>query len=86
MFVQKRKEQVKEYEKQEKRLRDLKAHGSSKKAAVSIYLPRLSELSLICFTMFLFFNKLGKEAEGSFDAKAREEQNQSSKTGRRNRS
>lgn len=33
MHVQKRREQIKEYEKQEKRLRELKAHGSSKKAA-----------------------------------------------------
>nr|CAD7605560.1 unnamed protein product [Timema genevievae] len=33
MFVQKRKEQVKEYEKQEKKIKDLKAHGQSKKQA-----------------------------------------------------
>ncbi|XP_001355647.2 ATP-binding cassette sub-family F member 1 [Drosophila pseudoobscura] len=33
MYVQKRREMVKEYEKQEKRLRELKAHGQSKKAA-----------------------------------------------------
>lgn len=33
MFVQKRREQVKEYEKQEKRIKELKAHGQSKKAA-----------------------------------------------------
>lgn len=33
MFVQKRREQVKEFEKQEKRIKDLKAHGQSKKAA-----------------------------------------------------
>lgn len=33
MYVQKRKEMIKEYEKQEKRLKDLKAHGSSKKQA-----------------------------------------------------
>lgn len=35
MFVQKRKEMIKEYEKQEKKIKELKAHGSSKKAAVS---------------------------------------------------
>lgn len=35
MFVQKRKEQVKEYEKQEKRLKEMKSHGTSKKVAVS---------------------------------------------------
>ncbi|XP_063393606.1 ATP-binding cassette sub-family F member 1 [Cydia fagiglandana] len=33
MYAQKRKEQIKEYEKQEKRLKDLKAHGQSKKQA-----------------------------------------------------
>jgi len=33
MYVQKRREMVKEYEKQEKRIRELKAHGQSKKAA-----------------------------------------------------
>uniref|UniRef100_A0A336MDK6 ATP-binding cassette sub-family F member 1 n=1 Tax=Culicoides sonorensis TaxID=179676 RepID=A0A336MDK6_CULSO len=33
MHVQKRREMIKEYEKQEKRLKELKAHGSSKKAA-----------------------------------------------------
>nr|XP_026484434.1 ATP-binding cassette sub-family F member 1 [Vanessa tameamea] len=33
MYAQKRKEMIKEYEKQEKRLKDMKAHGQSKKAA-----------------------------------------------------
>lgn len=33
MFVQKRREMLKDYEKQEKRIKELKAHGSSKKAA-----------------------------------------------------
>ncbi|XP_023950461.2 ATP-binding cassette sub-family F member 1 isoform X1 [Bicyclus anynana] len=33
MYAQKRKEQIKEYEKQEKRIKELKAHGQSKKAA-----------------------------------------------------
>ncbi|KAK3913392.1 ATP-binding cassette sub-family F member 1 [Frankliniella fusca] len=33
MYVQKRKEMIKEYEKQEKRIKELKAHGTSKKAA-----------------------------------------------------
>ncbi|KAF5301490.1 hypothetical protein FQR65_LT08793 [Abscondita terminalis] len=33
MFVQKRKEMIKEFEKQEKRIKDLKSHGSSKKQA-----------------------------------------------------
>ena len=36
MFGQKRKEQIKAYEKQEKRIRELKATGSSKKQAVSV--------------------------------------------------
>lgn len=35
MYAQKRKEMIKEYEKQEKRLKELKAHGQSKKQAVS---------------------------------------------------
>lgn len=34
MYVQKRKEMIKEYEKQEKRLKELKSHGTSKKVAV----------------------------------------------------
>ncbi|XP_053690237.1 ATP-binding cassette sub-family F member 1 [Sabethes cyaneus] len=33
MHVQKRREMIKEYEKQEKRIKDMKAHGQSKKAA-----------------------------------------------------
>ncbi|KRT78660.1 AAA protein [Oryctes borbonicus] len=33
MFVQKRKEMIKEYEKQEKKIKEMKAHGSSKKQA-----------------------------------------------------
>uniref|UniRef100_A0A182Y1W7 ATP-binding cassette sub-family F member 1 n=1 Tax=Anopheles stephensi TaxID=30069 RepID=A0A182Y1W7_ANOST len=33
MYVQKRKEMIKEYEKQERRIKDMKAHGQSKKAA-----------------------------------------------------
>lgn len=35
MHVQKRKEMIKEYEKQEKRIKELKSSGSSKKQAVS---------------------------------------------------
>lgn len=35
MYVQKRKELIKEYEKQEKRLKDMKASGKSTKVAVS---------------------------------------------------
>ena len=36
MLVQKRKEQLKAYEKQEKQIREDKASGKSKKAAVSL--------------------------------------------------
>lgn len=35
MYVQKRREQLKEYEKQERRIKELKAHGKSKKVAES---------------------------------------------------
>ena len=35
MFVQKRKEQLKEFEKQEKKLKEMKASGKSTKQAVS---------------------------------------------------
>lgn len=34
MYVQKRKEMIKDYEKQEKRIKELKSHGQSKKQAV----------------------------------------------------
>jgi len=37
MLVTKRKEMEKEYEKQEKRIKELKAHGTSKKAAVIVF-------------------------------------------------
>jgi len=36
MFQQKRKEQIKDYEKQEKRLREMKASGKSSRDAVSL--------------------------------------------------
>jgi hypothetical protein len=36
MYVQKKKEMIKEYEKQEKRIKEMKAHGQSKKQAVSV--------------------------------------------------
>lgn len=44
MHVQKRKEMIKEYEKQEKRLKELKSSGSSKKQAVRNN----------CYSIFLF--------------------------------
>lgn len=50
MYVQKQKELQKQYDKQEKKLRDLKAGGKSTKQAVS---PAMSQLELhsfhICF-------------------------------------
>jgi ATP-binding cassette subfamily F protein 1 len=41
MLVQKRKEQMKAFEKQEKRLKELKASGKSTKQAVSVNFPSL---------------------------------------------
>lgn len=46
MYVQKRKELIKDYEKQEKRLKDMKASGKSTKVAVS----KISIFS--CFLLF----------------------------------
>ena len=48
MLKQKRREQLKDYEKQEKRLRELKASGSSTKQAVS--------LTIICLIQSLFLS------------------------------
>lgn len=48
MFVQKRKEMIKEYEKQEKMLKEMKAHGTSKKQAV-----RYFQFFHFCFLQFL---------------------------------
>ena len=44
MFKQKRKEQMKDYEKQEKRLRELKATGKSSKDAVSYSISTILSL------------------------------------------
>lgn len=38
MHEQKRKEMIKDYEKQEKRIKEMKAHGTSKKQAVSDFI------------------------------------------------
>ena len=43
MLVQKRKEQLKEYEKQEKRIKEMKASGKSSKQAVYIFLLKNSQ-------------------------------------------
>lgn len=45
MYVQKRKEMIKEYEKQEKKIKELKAHGSSKKQAVSELLVVIKKIT-----------------------------------------
>lgn len=51
MYVQKRKEMIKEYEKQEKKLKELKSHGSSKKAAVKqFFFLGLMSVYLIMFS------------------------------------
>lgn len=44
MYVQKRKEMIKEYEKQEKRIKEMKAHGQSKKAAVRLIILVLQNI------------------------------------------
>lgn len=55
MYAQKRKEQIKEYEKQEKRLKEMKAHGQSKKAAVSRFFLSLNMVKVTFFyTTYLF--------------------------------
>ena len=48
MYVAKRKEMIKEYEKQEKRLKELKKGGQSTKQAVSCNLNRILEIVLVC--------------------------------------
>jgi hypothetical protein len=75
MYQQKRKEMIKEYEKQEKRLKELKAHGSSKKQAVSY--SRQPKRQLSCTI------SLGKETKRGIDQKTREKQNESPETRRR---
>ena len=52
MLVQKRKEQMKEFEKQEKKIKELKAHGQSKKAAVSLWFYYY--YIIFCVIFFLF--------------------------------
>ena len=55
MFKQKRKEQMKDYEKQEKRLRELKATGKSSKDAVSysIFKVLISDLAFTSWALVL---------------------------------
>lgn len=68
MFVQKRKEMIKDYEKQEKKLKEMKAHGSSKRQAVNI-----TRFSLVCESFQTDQLFLGKEAKGSLNTETREE-------------
>ena len=58
MFGQKRKEQVKAYEKQEKRIREMKASGSSKKQAVCISLLFMIHLYYIIIFLILIDDRL----------------------------
>ena len=47
MLVQKRREQLKEFEKQEKKIKELKASGKSSKQAVSWPIKLNSELFIV---------------------------------------
>lgn len=64
MYSQKKKETIKEYEKQEKRLKEMKQHGQSKKQAV-IYL-----IFIVCCNFFTenVCMIIGKETKRSFDS------------------
>lgn len=56
MYVQKQKELQKQYDKQEKKLKDLKAGGKSTKQAVSMSLhPGSSFMNLYCFATDITF-------------------------------
>ena len=62
MLSQKRKEQIKAYDKQEKRIKELKAGGSSKKQAVStivILHVHFSLASTLEFCKCLLLRKFG---------------------------
>lgn len=65
MYSQKKKETIKEYEKQEKRLKEMKQHGQSKKQAV-IYLIFIVAIFTenVCMV-------IGKETKRSIDPKTR---------------
>lgn len=81
MHVQKRKEMVKEYEKQEKKLKDLKAHGQSKKAAVSWFsLSHKSSFSLSLSRAFLISFSLHFQEKKQKEALTRKQDKNRSKT------
>jgi sortase (surface protein transpeptidase) len=59
MYVQKRKEMIKEYEKQEKKIKEMKAHGQSKKQAVCITYIYIESIKLeILIVLHVFFSVL----------------------------
>lgn len=66
MHEQKRKEMIKDYEKQEKRIKEMKAHGTSKKQAVSDFIIYWNENEV--YVLFV-----GEEAERSIDQETGEE-------------
>lgn len=71
MYAQKRKELLKEYEKQEKRIKELKQHGQSKKQAVhSSY--SISHVNRSIF--HVIFLILGEKAKRSANQETRKEQ------------
>lgn len=64
MHSQKKKETIKEYEKQEKRLKEMKQHGQSKKQAVSfsVYVILIISTLRKCKpTMYLAFRRKNKK-------------------------
>lgn len=60
MFVQKRKEMNKEYEKQEKRIKDMKQHGQSKKSAVRFLIFSKSFI----YQLYIYFLIVGEKTKG----------------------
>lgn len=67
MHSQKKKEVIKEYEKQEKRLKEMKQQGQSKKQAVSVvnFTIIIVTCYLLCVCVCVY---VGKETKGSFDS------------------
>lgn len=61
MFQQKRKEQIKEFEKQEKKIKELKSQGQSKKAAVNYNRKFKSKFKINFFGYFWVFRKRNKK-------------------------
>jgi len=65
MHLQKKKEILKEYEKQEKRLKEMKQHGQSKKQAVRFFYYYYYYYFILMVKMKIF--RTGKETKGSFN-------------------